>query len=323
MIYTINMICDKLKFKQMKLIGTIIFLFVFSGTLFAQEATTEEKEKAEKDKPVSAPYESGYLIDAQTSVISAPKTLEFVIQHKFGSMENGKSDLWGIYAPGANVRLGLDYVIRKNLLIGAGITKKNMYTDLNAKWTIFEQTKGNTIPVAVTVYGNVAIDGRNISAFESGTMRVAYQMSNFHPFNVLDRLSYFSQLIVGRRFNSWLSLQTAVSFTHYNAVPTTADHDKVGIHFSGRAKVSPQGSIIFNYDMPLKIKSISEQREWINPPKPNLAIGYEMSTFTHAFQVYVGTADGIIPQDIMMWNQRDWTDNGLAIGFTITRLWMF
>ncbi len=80
------------------------------------------------------------MIDAQTSVINDVKTLEFTIQHKFGTVENGISDLYGIYSAGANVRLGLNYVPVKNFQIGAGITKTGMNTDINAKWTIFEQT---------------------------------------------------------------------------------------------------------------------------------------------------------------------------------------
>ena len=107
---------------------TIIFLLVFVfGNLFAQE--TEEQTPEEKDKPVRSPFESGYLIDNQTSFIPTAKTLEYVIQHKFGSIGNGKSDLWGIYAPGANIRIGLNYVVAKNMQIGWGIAKKNKYND--------------------------------------------------------------------------------------------------------------------------------------------------------------------------------------------------
>jgi len=130
-------------------------------------------------------------------------------------------------------------------------------------------------------------------------------------------------LIIGRKFTDWLSLQAGVSFTHYNSVGTAYDHDKIGVHFNGRIKVSPQGSIIFNYDAPLKIKEITEQISWTNPPKPNLAFGYEISTSTHAFQIYMGTADGLLPQDNMMWNQNDFTKHQLFIGFNITRLWGF
>lgn len=295
----------------------ILLLFILGIVIsnsFAQE---------EKDQPVSNPFESGILIDAQTTVIPDARTLEFIIQHKFGSMDNGTSDLWGIYAPGANVRLALNYVPVKNFQIGIGQTKKNMYTDLNAKWTIFQQTEQNTMPVSVALYGSVAIDGRDVTTLETGKVVDTKGQTLPKSIKFDDRIAYYSQLIVGRKFTDWLSIQAGASFTHYNMAGWDYNHDIVGAHVNGRIKFSPQSSLIFTYDHPLKIKDISEQWTWDTHPKPNLAVGIEIFTFTHAFQMYVGTADGIIPQDIMMYNQKDWKDKGLAIGFTITRLWMF
>jgi len=305
-----------------KYILFIILFSLISVISFAQDAATDSIAVKEKDKPVRSPFESGYLIGAQTTVIQNVKTLEAVIQHTFGTIQNGHSDLWGIYAPGANIRLGLDYVIMKNFQIGIGETKKNMMTDLNAKWTIIQQTRKNTFPVAIALYGNVAVDGRNISAFESGLVRQGYTGPTY-SFTFYDRLSFFSELIIGRKFTDRLSLQAGLSLSHYNSVGTVYDHDKIGLHLNGRMKVSPQGSVIFNYDAPLKIKEITEQISWTNPPKPNLAFGYEISTSTHAFQIYMGTADGLLPQDNMMWNQNDFTKHQLFIGFNITRLWGF
>lgn len=313
-----------------KNILVIVLLSFISVVSFAQEvADSTEVEVIEKDKPVRSPFESGYLIDAQTTLIPNVNTLEMVIQHKFGTIDNGRSDLWGIYAP-ANIRLGLNYVPLKNFQIGAGITKAKMATDLNAKWTILEQTRQNTIPVAVALYGVMAIDGRNISDF-SDSVSVASPVGEVNAFAFPDRLSYFSQLIIGRKFNDWLSLQAGVSFTHYNLthykrVGMQYDHDKIGLHFSGRIKVSPQGSVIFTYDAPLKIKDISEQAEWsadFPHPKSNMSFGYEISTSTHAFQIYAGTANSFLLQENMMWNQNSITKDNFAIGFTITRLWGF
>ena len=306
----------------------ILFIIVFSliSTLsFAQDAATDSTGVIEKDKPVRSPFESGYLIDAQTTVIPNAHTLEMVIQHKFGIMENGKSDLFGIYAAGANIRFGLNYVPIKNFQIGAGITKKYMATDLNAKWTIIQQTRQGTNPLAIALYGNMAIDGRNISDFGSKTVREAFS-GPVSDFKFSDRLSYFSQVIIGRKVTEWLSLQAAASFTHFNSVQETYDHDKVGVHFSGRIKVSPQGSIIFNYDQPLKIKDITEQHAWTNTSYPSLSFGYEISTSTHAFQIYMGTQNGFLPQDNIMFNMNKISiasPNTFSIGFNITRLWGF
>ena len=137
-----------------KLFTIIILLTGFTLAAWAQEIPETAPVPA-KDQPVRSPWESGYLIDAQTSKIPTKNTLEFVIQHKFGSFENKWSDLFGIYAPGANIRLGLNYVLVKNLQIGWGISKKNMFNDFNAKWTILEQTRKNTVPVSVTLFGTV------------------------------------------------------------------------------------------------------------------------------------------------------------------------
>ena len=290
-----------------KYIIGLIALFVCISFANAQDAEPEKK----KDKPVRSPFESGMLIDNQTNVIPVANTLEMLIQHRFGKMDNGLSDFWGIYAPGANIRMGFNYSILNNLMVGIGLTKKNMYSDLQVKWNILQQTRKNTIPVAVTVYGNMAIDGRNEKVFG-----VDYKFTN--------RFSYFSQIIVGRKFCDWFSFQATGSFTHYNSVDSTMNHDVIGVGFSGRVKFSPQSSFIFQYDIPLKIQKISEHKDF-EAAKPNFGIGYEISTSTHVFQIFISTTDGILQQDNYMYNTNDLSNgfSDLMFGFTITRLWNF
>lgn len=298
----------------------ILLLFSFITTIsFAQEETATPAK--EKDYPVTGAFESGYLIDAQTTVIPDVKTLEFVIQHKFGTIESGKSSLWGLYQS-ANVRLGINYVPVKNLEMGIGVIKSYMTTDLNLKWTILQQTRKNTIPVSVALYGNVGIDGRPLENYSNDSVQVAYDGAK-GKIKFSDRLSYYSQLIVGRKFNNRLSLQAGVSFAHYNISELGFDHDKVGVQVNGRFKVSNQGSIIFNYDQPLKIKNISENVDWTNAPKATYAVGYEVSTGTHAFQIYMGSTGSLLPQESLMYNTRNFNKSGLSFGFVITRLWGF
>lgn len=289
--------------KKNLLILSLVYMIVFS--VFAQE-----EQAPEKDRPVRAPFESGLLIDNQTTVISGVKTLEFDIQHKFGTIDNGFSDLFGLYAPGANIRMALNYVPVKNLQVGYGLSRINMYNDFSVKYTILEQTRKNTIPVAVAVFANMAIDGRSDDAFGDN-----YQFS--------DRMSYFSQLIIGRKFSEAISLQANVSFTHYNKVEPEYDHDKISAGLNGRVKISPQSSILVQYDIPMKIKSISEHTHFDNAAEHNMGIGWEIRTRTHFFQIYMGSADGLIPQHNAMYNTNDWTNGDLMFGFTIARLWSF
>ncbi len=306
-----------------KMKNYILFILLAVIPLTAVFAQDEDEPVKVKDKPVRSPFASGYLIDNQTTLIPVKGTLEFAIQHKFGTVQNGKSDFFGIYAPAANIRLALNYVPFTNLQTGIGLSKEKMYTDLNLKWTILEQTRANTIPVAVALYGVLAVDGRNINSF--GARKVWHSGEGKEEFdiNFADRLSYFSQLIIGRKFSEWLSLQTGASFTHYNMVDPKYDHDKIGVHFNGRVNFSPQSSVIFSYDVPLKIQKISEQLNVPEHHNPVLSFGIEIATSTHAFQIYMGNAGGVIPQDIMMWNDRKISLDNMAFGFTITRLWNF
>jgi len=289
-----------------KYIVAILLIAISHSFLYSQEA---EKKI---DKPVRFPFESGVLIDNQTNVIPAKGTFEMLIQHRFGKMNNGISDVWGIYAPGANIRMGFNYSLMDNLMIGYGLTKKNMYSDFQVKYNLLTQTRKNTVPLSITLYGNMAIDGRNSDYFG-----VDYKFTN--------RFSYFGQLIIGRKFTDWLSLQATASFTHFNKVPVGIDHDKIGVGLNGRIKFSPQSAIIFQYDVPIQIESIPEPENPYNRSFPNFGFGYEVATSNHAFQIYVTTADGILAQDIYNFNQNDFTKgtSDLMFGFTITRLWSY
>src|SRR6056297_392701 len=116
-----------------KILLLLSVLFLSCQFLIAQET-----EKETKPRPVRAPFESPYLLDNQTTFILPEKTLQMAIQHKFGTMEEGISDLYGIYSS-ANIRIGFDYVPYENVQVGYGLTRTNMTHDFNAKWTVLNR----------------------------------------------------------------------------------------------------------------------------------------------------------------------------------------
>lgn len=291
-----------------KYISLVVLALLSGSILFAQEET--ETTENQVDKPVRSPWASGTIINHQTSVTQYAKTLEMSISHRFGAVENGISDVYGIMAPGANIRIGFNYTIFDNLSVGFGTNSLKKYQDFQAKYTIFEQTRENTMPVSLTVFGNAAIDARAKEVFG-----VDYSSS--------DRMSYFSELIVGRKFNEWLSVQASANFSHYNSVDSLLEHDKIGIGFGGRIKFSPQSALTFEVGIPLKISSISEHDAFTNHPEPHIGIGYEVSTSTHSFQIFITNGIGIVPQELYMFNQGKFDKQGIRFGFNITRLWNF
>ncbi|MBN2805950.1 MAG: hypothetical protein JXR22_04775 [Prolixibacteraceae bacterium] len=288
---------------------TICFVLtlLLSLQLLGQEEATETRVK---DLPVKEPFLSGMLLDNQTTFIPVEKTFEYVIQHKFGPVDNGISDIFGLYAAGSFIRLGVNYVPITNLQISYGLNRLRMYNDFAVKYTLLEQTRKNKVPFAVTLYSNMALDARH-----SNNFGINYRFSN--------RFSYFSQLIISRKFNDYVSVQAHASFTHYNKTEPGIDHDKIGVGINGKISINYKSAILFQYDMPLKVEKITEHREFINPPQPNIGLGWEIRTSAHVFHLYVSTTESFVPQHNTLYNQLQWLKGQVRFGFTITRLYNF
>lgn len=275
-------------------------------------------------KPVKNTFQSTWLIDNQSVMVSQKGTFEMDIQHRFGTVTKGYEDFWGFFAP-SNIRLGVIYAPIKNLNVGLGITKSNMLWDLNAKYSILRQTKG-LYPVSLTYYGNIAFDTRK----DADGSIFKYQTQ---------RISFFNQLIVARKINEKLSLQAAVSVAHQNAVNGYyTKNDSTGqeifkemkfnhyaFSLGGRYKLSEVTSFIFNIDQPIT-------KHATNNPNPNVSLGLEFNTSNHSFQLFVGNYALLNPQRNSLYNTNspfgftaaDGTKvpgGQFVIGFNITRLW--
>jgi len=273
-----------------------IALFMFPLIGIAQEADTLQVEKVEKlERPA---FESATLIDNQTNVLFGKNTLDVQMQHRFGLIDETNT-LAGIYGDGANIRIALSYAIHERLTIGFGTTKNNRLQDFNWKAALLRQTRSNSMPVSVTYYGNYTIDARPESTFNL----------------TQDRYSFFNQLIIAKKFGQNLSLQIAPSISHYNAVDPDMDNDMISIAFGGRAKISPQTAIIFDYSQPIT--------DFESDPKPGISLGAEFATSGHAFQIFVTNYSGIVQQKNYMMNQNDFFDGDILFGFNITRRYNF
>ncbi|WP_233131812.1 DUF5777 family beta-barrel protein [Robiginitalea sediminis] len=282
---------------------SLIPLFVFLCLpllTWAQEADTTKVV----DKPQRPAFESSFIIDNPTDRLFPKNTLEVVMNHRFGLINGGTNDLAGIWAP-ANIRIGINYSIHDRLTIGFGTTKFDRLQDFNWKVGILQQTRSDRIPVNVSYYGNFVIDAR--------------RKENF----ALDqhRYSFFNQLIVSRRFNSKLSLQVTGSVSHYNLVPERMRNDVIGVSAGGRYKISPQTAIMMEYSHPFVHHLNGEELDM--DPEPGFSIGVEFATSAHAFQIYVSSLNGIVPQKNYMFNQNNFFDGDFLIGFTITRIYSF
>src|ERR1700733_12191205 len=101
----------RLSFAGLAGVSILLLLCLSSGTLKAQVAKKTPVAKkdtvAVKDTSADAPvvkkksyvkntFEGNYLIDEQTVMVPIKGTFEFDIQHRFGTVEHGTTDLFGI-----------------------------------------------------------------------------------------------------------------------------------------------------------------------------------------------------------------------------------
>lgn len=285
--------------------GNLKYILALLLMVGLASGTRAQEESKKKERPVRPMFESAYLMDNQSVIVYQKNTLEWAIQHKFGSVANGGSDYFGLWGVG-NIRLGFTYVPINNLAIGYGITQSKMYQDFNLKYAFLQQTRSGSIPISITYYANMAIDSRE-------TNELVYY--NKFP----DRISYYHQLIFARRISSKLSLQLSPSLSHFNAAPAVVEdgevvalrnNDHLALAVSGRYKVTSQGSVTLDYNMPLTDHPA-------NNPKSGFAFGYEISSSSHAFQVFMGQYRGLVPQE----NNYNSQSTEFQIGFNITKLW--
>ena len=175
-----------------KVISSLFFIFIGIGIVFAQDSIP-----AQTKKPLEkAPFESGYFIDDQTVALPPAHSLQLIIQHRFGTIQNGWTDLAGIWGA-SNIRFGLDFTINKNVLIGLGTTKNKRIQDLQVKYTFLRQRKGG-FPLTLAVYGNMGINCQNKLTFGS-------------EFKSRDRFSYYGELMIARRFCKMFSAQLGIA----------------------------------------------------------------------------------------------------------------
>src|SRR5688572_6290474 len=232
------------KLQALLVISMLGFLLITTSS-FAQEDSVVVQDSGMK--PVRFPFESTWIIDNQTTLVPVKGTFEFMMNHRFGTIYNGISDIYGIYGAGANIRLGFNYTLWDNVGFGAlkgkvavgfGSTKNGMIQDFNLKYGLLQQTRNGKIPVSVTYYTNMAIEAED-------------KKEDLPNGNSSDRLSYFHQIIISRKFSDRLSLMVAPSLSHYNVVEPAMQNDHFAVALAGRFKISEQSSILLNYDQPI------------------------------------------------------------------------
>lgn len=261
-----------------------------------------------RKEPVIATFKSTRLILSETSETIKKNNLNFLVIHRFGDIggaNGGSKTLWGL-DNSSDIYIGFEYGLTDNLDIDFGRSKYEQLLELGLKYNILHQTTDNSIPFAVTVVGKTGLKPYSVST------------------NVFDdytnRLNYFAQVILARKFSSAFSLQVSPSFVRNNLPFPYLVGNRPGffaLSAAGRYKFNKRMGIVLDYAHPFSTFRDKSTNPRFHDP---LGIGWEIETGGHVFMLNFTNAQAISPINYLSDTESKWTKGQYRLGFTITRV---
>jgi len=250
--------------------------------------------------PVTATFKDTRIVNVQSNETPAEGVLHFVIAHRFGTLNSGAYELWGL--DNAQMRMAFDYGITDRLAVGVARNTYQKTYEASIKARLLRQSTGpEAFPVSVTWFSVAMANGLKAP-------------TDVSPYYFTHRLSYVNQAVIARKMNQDLSLALVPSIVHRNYVQTTADaHDLWLLGVGCRYKLTQRFSINGEYH-----HYLTQQFE--EGFSPSLSLGVDIETGGHVFQLHVTNARGMFERSFLAEPAGSWADGSLYFGFNLSRV---
>jgi hypothetical protein len=255
---------------------------------------------------VSATFKSTRIINGHSIERMPERQLEFRISHRFGQLNTGAYNLWGLDQ--ANIHFSLEYGLTNWFMAGIGRGTYEKTYDGFLKFSILRQSSGKrNMPVSVSFLTSAAINTLEWNQIQ-------------HKVYFWSRVSYVNQILVARKFNERFSLELNPTFVHRNIVNTEIDpNDLFSLGTGARFKISKRVSFNVEYYYVYKPLKDYQSLKTFNP----LAVGFDIETGGHVFQLMLTNSLAMIEKGFIGETTGDWTKSGIHLGFNISRVFSF
>ena len=252
-----------------------------------------------------ATFKTTRVVNFHTLETLGKRTLDFRISHRFGAINSGAYNAWGLDG-GASIRLGLEYSYDGRLMFGLGRGNVGKMVDGFAKYRLLRQTEDGSMPLSMTLFSGM---------YYTTIKDPLKEVSGFNRYSKFySRMSFAHQIIIGRKFGSTFSAQIAPWFVHYNQVDGVLDgNDMFGVAGAIRYKFSRSMAVTAEYAY--RINDYSN-RNYYN----SLGIGFEIETGGHVFQMHITNSIGMVENQFLPYTDTKWSNAGIRIGFNISRV---
>ena len=288
---------------------------LFSGLLLAAcalahpaQAQTDllndlEKQTADSTKRevVAATFKGTHIINAQSVETPGHGTLAFLIQHRFGTLNSGAYEFFGLDQ--AVLRLSFEYGLTDRLAIGVGRSSIEKTFDGFVKYKALQQTTGlRPMPVSVTLFASSAINTLKFN-----------RVANTPERTTASRLDYAYQVLIARKFSPNLSVQLMPTLIHRNYVPLAGmQNDVYSIGAGLRQKLTKRIALTADYFYLLPGYAADNYYS-------ALGLGVDIETGGHVFQLHVTNAQGMTEKFFVPQTNGNFFDGDIYFGFTVAR----
>ncbi len=276
----------------------IIFALFCSPIVKAQDDLFSLLEVEDTPQDVTATFKGTRIINGQSVELPAKGNLQFLIEHRFGTINSGAYELWGLDQ--AQMRMSFDYGLTNNTAIGLARNSFQKTFEASIKSRLVRQKMNGGSPISITSYNAV---------FANSIRWANPERANLFS----SRLSYAHQIMIARKFNSSLSLQLTPSLIHRNLVDKKdINNDYVALGIGGRYKLTKRVSL--NAEYFYQFKRLNELFE------NSLSIGFDIETGGHVFQLHVTNSQGMFESKFIGDTKGKWSAGDLYFGFNISRV---
>ncbi len=247
-------------------------------------------------------FKSSRVINGHSMEMIGEGTLDFRILHRFGRISDGFYEMFGLDR--ASMRMGFDYGISPNLMVGFGRSTAKKEMDAFVKYRILWQSKGSkNNPVSLVWVSGITMNGLKDPI---GNPEVPVTLSR--------RLGYYHELIIGRKITDGLTLQLSPTWVHRNIVDNQLiPNELFAIGFGGRVKFTQRLAFVWDYGY---VINRFPSNLLANP----LSIGLDIETGGHVFQLHFSNAVGMNERAYLSDTNGDWLKGDIQFGFNLSRI---
>ena len=277
----------------------LALIFMMMSNIFAQGDLESLLSPVSENTIIINTFKSTRIINNHSIEIFEPQQLDLRISHRFGLLNSGLYELYGLDQ--AKIRIGLEYGLIKNLMIGLGRSTLDKTYDGYVKYLLVNQKKGvNNIPLTIVAFSNIAINSIK---------------KNYPDYPFSGRFSFCHQLLMASKINRNLSVQFMPTWVHWNMVEVSAQRNQTFV-LGGAVRYLITKSVSINSEYFFRVNQTSHDEDIYND---SFSIGVDIETGGHVFQLHVTNSMPMHESGFLTRTQGDWFDGGIHFGFNISR----